>query len=178
MFEKFTREARTVVAGAQDEARALRNPQIGTEHLLLAMLAHDDLAGRLLGEYGVTADAVRDRLQSPDASLDPDALAVLGIDLGEVRRAAEEQFGPGALAAKAVPMPPGHIPFSKGGKKVLELALREAVALRSDSINSGHLLLGLIREDAGRGAQLIRDACVDLEALQAEARVRAGRPAA
>ena len=178
MFEKFTREARTVVAGAQDEARALRSPQIGTEHLLLAMMAHDDLAGRLLGEYGLDAETLRGRLRSSDTTLDPDALAVLGIDLGEVRRAAEEQFGPGALAAKAAPMPPGHIPFSKRAKKVLELALREAMALQSDSINSGHLLLGLIRDDVGRGAQLIRDAGVNVDALQAEARIRAGRPAA
>ena len=41
MFERFTSEARGTVTGAQAEARRLHHTHIGTEHLLLALLAQD-----------------------------------------------------------------------------------------------------------------------------------------
>jgi ATP-dependent Clp protease ATP-binding subunit ClpA len=182
MFERFTGEARDVVANAQDEARALRHPFIGTEHLLLAMLTTEGVGGELLTARGMDADAVRRQLREwdggADSNLDPEALATLGIDLDEVRRAAEERFGPGALAANARPMPKGHIPFTRRAKKVLELALYEAGDLNSNSINSGHMLLGVIREKSGIGARLIRDAGIDVDELSAECRVRAAHRAA
>jgi len=87
MFERFTTEARTVVAGSQDEARSLRNPVIGPDHLLLAMLSHDSIGGGLLLSRGMAAVTVRERLRAgdgPDSRLDPDALATLGIDLDEL----------------------------------------------------------------------------------------------
>jgi ATP-dependent Clp protease ATP-binding subunit ClpA len=181
MFERFTGQARSVVAGAQDEARALRHPFIGTEHLLLAMLTQEGVGGELLKARGMSADEIRRQLaerDGPDTRLDPDALATLGIDLGEVRRAAEEQFGPGALAPNAKPMPKGHIPFNKQAKKALELTVREAAGLSSNSISSGHLLLGVIGEDSGLGAGLIRNSGIDVDELSTECRVRAGEQAA
>ncbi|WP_348537720.1 Clp protease N-terminal domain-containing protein, partial [Nocardia brasiliensis] len=56
----------------------------------------------------------------------------------------------GAAPAPAVrsPRPPrnfGHIPFTKDAKKVLELSLREALARKDKSIESGHVLLGILR---------------------------------
>ena len=181
MFERFTHEARQIVVRAQDEARALRHPYIGTEHLLLGMLTGPGDAGELLAGRGVTAQWVRGQLRATDDDdkpLDAAALRLLGIDLEEVRRAAEEQFGPGALAAPARPMPRGHIPFTKRSKKVLELAVLDARALDSDGINSAHLLLGLLREKDGLGPRLLAAACADLDALAADARDRAGRRAA
>lgn len=173
MFERFTGEARTVVAGAQDEARTLRDPFIGPEHMLLAMVSHDSVGGELLRGHDVTADALRQRLrddEGPDSRLDPEALASLGIDLNAVRLAAETQFGPGALAPHARPMPHGHIPFSPTAKKVLELAVREAVADTSTSINSAHLLLGLLADK--RAVALLDDHGVDVHVLGAQAAAR------
>jgi ATP-dependent Clp protease ATP-binding subunit ClpA len=181
MFERFTNDSRAVVAGAQDEARELRQSTLGTEHLLLAMLGpdgRDGLAGQLLTEHGLTRESIK--VQLTGERLDSDALATLGIDLDEVRRAAEEQFGPGALsdgAKGARDVPRGHIPFSKPAKKVLELSVREAVRLGADRINSAHLLLGVIREN-GQGADLIKQAGVDLDQLTADAGTRAAREAA
>src|SRR3712207_7167997 len=40
---------------------------------------------------------------------------------------------------------PAHIPFTAGARKVLELSLREALAMRSRSITDGHIALGLLR---------------------------------
>lgn len=179
MFERFTAEARQIVVRAQDEARGLRHPWIGTEHLLLGMLTGPGDGGELLAARAMTAEWVRQQLRGPagDNKLDAAALRMLGIDLDEVRRAAEEQFGPGALEM-GKPMPRGHLPFTKRSKKVLELAVREAQALQSEQINSVHLLLGMLREHDGLGARLIERACPDIVALNTDAHERAGRRAA
>ena len=65
----------------------------------------------------------------------------------------------------------GHIPFTPRAKKVLELSLREALALKSRSITDGHLLLGLIREGQGLAAKILHDRGVDLPALRDELRL-------
>jgi ATP-dependent Clp protease ATP-binding subunit ClpA len=175
MFERFTDGARAVVRGAQEEARRLRHPLIGTEHLLLAMLAGGDGPGsRALRDRGVDAADIRRRvigLVGPPGGddLDPAALATLGIDLDEVRRVTEASFGPGALDARSRgrdKTPAGHIPFSKRAKKVLELSLRESLRLGDRSIGEGHVLLGLIREGEGLAAQVLVQAGVDLPALR------------
>ena len=172
MFERFTDEARGVVRRSQDEARALRHRYIGTEHLLLAMLAGGEGPGaQALRASGVDAADIRRRVLSiagapATDALDPDALATLGIDLDEVRRVTEASFGPGALDARAGAVPKGHIPFSKRGKKVLELSLREALRLGHRHIGEGHVLLGLLREGEGVAALALMQAGVDLSTLR------------
>jgi ATP-dependent Clp protease ATP-binding subunit ClpA len=181
MFERFTPDARAAVKCAQEEARSLRHPSIGTEHLVLAMLAGECLGGQLLRARGMSQQAARKRLEDWDGTggrLDPGALAAIGIDLEAVRRAAEDRFGTGALSGGTTPMPRGHLPFTKHAKKVLELAVRESVATDAGEINSGHLLLGVIAEHDGLGARLILDADLDLDDLRREARSRAAHRAA
>jgi ATP-dependent Clp protease ATP-binding subunit ClpA len=173
MFERFSKEARAVVVLAQEEARRLRHPRIGTEHLLLAMLDGGEGPGaQALRERGVTADDIRRRVlpgpgSGTDTDLDPAALATLGIDLEEVRRATEASFGPGALdAPKPGRTPTGHIPFGKRAKKVLELSLREALRLGHGYIGEGHVLLGLLREGDGTAVTALVQAGVDLSTLR------------
>jgi ATP-dependent Clp protease ATP-binding subunit ClpA len=52
--------------------------------------------------------------------------------------------------------PSGHIPFTPRTKKVLELSLREALQLGDNHIGTEHLLLGLVREGDGVGAQVLK----------------------
>lgn len=60
MFERFTAEARNTVLMAQEEARSLGHDYIGTEHILLALVAVDaPPVGVVLAPYGITRDAVR-----------------------------------------------------------------------------------------------------------------------
>jgi Clp amino terminal domain, pathogenicity island component len=49
----------------------------------------------------------------------------------------------------------GHIPFTPRAKKCLELALREALQLGHDYIGTEHVLLGIVREGNGVGAQIL-----------------------
>jgi ATP-dependent Clp protease ATP-binding subunit ClpA len=171
MFERFTDEARLVVRLSQEEARRLRHPFIGTEHLLIALLeeGHGPAAQALKG-HDVTAADLRRRVMTavgPSDDLDSEALATLGIDLDEVRRVTEASFGPGALDSRK-PMKDGHIPFSKRAKKVLELSLRESLRLGHKYIGTGHMLLGLLREGEGLAAQMLVGSGVDLGALRDE----------
>jgi ATP-dependent Clp protease ATP-binding subunit ClpC len=76
-------------------------------------------------------------------------LVSLGVSLEGVRVGVEEIIGRGRAA------PRGHIPFTPGAKKALELSLREAQALRHNYIGTEHLLLGLVREGKGVAAQVL-----------------------
>jgi ATP-dependent Clp protease ATP-binding subunit ClpA len=174
MFERFTSEARAAVAGAQDEARALRHPFIGAEHLLLALAGGTGSGAQVLHAHGLTQEILRGRLSAfTNDDLDAEALSALGIDLERVRAATEANLGPGALDPKRPPVPHGHIPFAKQGKKVLELSLREALRMKSREIHSGHVLLGLLREAESQDhddltVRLLTDGGVPLDALRSE----------
>ena len=165
MFERFTTEARMTVVAAQEEARALHHDWIGTEHLLLALAAQPGTAsGAVLARHGLTHDVVADvvagHVRSTD--LDADALSTLGIDLDAVRSSVEATFGPGALdSRRGKREPSNHIPFTRPAKKVLELSLREAIALKSRSIGDVHLALALLRTGEGLALKVIHDRGVD-----------------
>ena len=171
MFERFTPEARQVVEGAQQQARDLRHDRIGTEHLLLALLTRQGTtSAAVLARHGLTRSAVvTDVARFTGAELDAEALTSVGIDLDAVRSSVEAAFGPGALDRRRGRT--GHIPFTPRAKKVLELSLREAIALKSRSITDGHVLLGLIREGEGLAAKVLHDRGVDLPALREEVRL-------
>ena len=62
----------------------------------------------------------------------------------------------------------GQIPFTPRGKKALELALREAVAMGHDHIGTEHVLLGLARVDDGVAARILRERDVEPERLRTE----------
>ncbi|MFF2630216.1 Clp protease N-terminal domain-containing protein [Kitasatospora griseola] len=60
MFERFATEARRTVTLAGDEAQRLGHRHLGTEHLLLGLLAQpQDPTARLLGRFGLDLDAGR-----------------------------------------------------------------------------------------------------------------------
>ncbi len=114
-----------MVVLAQEQARLLNHNYIGTEHLLLGLINEQD---------GVAARA----------------LEHLGISLEAVRAKVEAIIGEGGPGA-----PSGRIPFTPRSKKVLELSLREALQLGHNYIGTEHILLGLIREGEGVGAQVL-----------------------
>ncbi|SRR5712692_2101187 len=64
MFERFTDRARRVVVLAQEEARLLDHDYIGTEHLLLGLVAQaEGVAARALAELGIDLDKARREVQ-------------------------------------------------------------------------------------------------------------------
>jgi len=122
---RFGPDARRAVVEAQKAARTLGHDHVDTEHLLLGILA----AG-------------------PDAA-GATMLERCGVSTGVVEEEVVSIVGRGTDA------PTGHLPFSPGAKKVLELSLREALSLGDRRIGTEHLLLALARERKGVAAQLL-----------------------
>jgi hypothetical protein len=154
MFERFTDRARAAVILARTEA-ATRGDQIRPVHMLHALASGEGVAARVLAGVGVEAGDIERRLdlttplrkprEGEPPGGDAEALASIGIDLEEIRRKVEESFGPGALErAPAAPPGAGRITMTQEAKQSVELAAKEARALRHNYIGTEHLLLGLL----------------------------------
>ncbi|GAA1508612.1 hypothetical protein GCM10009677_46760 [Sphaerisporangium rubeum] len=125
VFERFTDPARRVVVVAQEEARHLHHGVIGTEHILLGLVCEPN---------GLAGTVLREA----------------GLTLEQVRSDVRELGGPPGDAA-----PEPHIPFGDRAKKVLELALREAMNLHHNYIGTEHILLGVMREAGGTAMRIL-----------------------
>src|SRR4051794_4337759 len=138
MFERFSSAGRRVVVQAEREARSLGHDFIGTEHLMLALVGPETV-GRAA-----------------------DLLAGYGLDIDELRTAVVECVGLGEddLPDRKT------IAFTPRSKKVLELSLREALAVRSRTIEPEHVLLGILREGEGVGARLLTERGVTMDAVR------------
>ncbi|GEL94534.1 Clp protease N-terminal domain-containing protein [Cellulomonas composti] len=178
MFERFTHDARTAVEQARVEAGALGAQRIDAGHVVLGAVSEPDAVATLaLARLGASADDVRDILRArPDGPLDADALAAIGIDLDAVRTQVEATFGPGSLDGAPGSRPRG---FDPSAKKLLEVALREAVRLRDRRIDTGHLLLAAARVGEGPAQDVLTGLGLSPQDVRdAVAEVHATRPAA
>lgn len=167
MFERFTTAARTAVVTAQEKARAAGAGSVGAAHVLLGTV--DDPAGipyRVLRGLGIDPSTLPAPGPGTDAG-DDEALSSMGIDLAEVRRRAEETFGPGALDRPRRRVR-GHLPFEREAKQALELSLRAAIAEGHRRLGPEHLLLGLLATEEGSVPALLRRH--GIEATSAEIR--------
>jgi ATP-dependent Clp protease ATP-binding subunit ClpC len=163
MFERFTDRARRALVHAQQESIDHGHGFIGTEHLLLGLLREGEgVASVVLTQHGVTLDDVRRRVLDELGVVDPAAaLATIGIDLDEVRRTVEANFGEGALKLPA-PQPP----FTPLAKRSLELALQEALRVNHYYIGTEHLILGLLAEEQGLAVRVLAEAGCDVAAVR------------
>ena len=124
-FEKFTDKARKVLVLAQDAARALHQPYVGTEHILLGLIKEKDgLAAQALDRLNVKYDDVVSNIRQ-----------VVAID-----EAADVS---------------GHLSFTPRMKRVLENSLREAMQMGQSYISTEHLLLGIVREGEGTALNVL-----------------------
>ncbi len=88
------------------------------------------------------------------------SLEALGISLAAVREQVEESMERGRWA------PPVNIPYTPQAKKVLDMSLREALALGHHTIGTEHILLGLIREGEGPAARMLAAFGADLSLVR------------
>lgn len=124
-FEKFTDKARKVLVLAQDEARALHQPYVGTEHILLGLIQEKEgLAAQALARLNVSYDGVVQAIRQ-----------VVTID-----ESADVS---------------GHLSFTPRVKRVLENSLREAMQMGQSYISTEHLLLGIVREGEGTALEVM-----------------------
>ena len=138
MSNRFTDRVQRVIIIAQEEAKRLNHDYVGTEHILLGLVA--------LGE-GVAAKV----------------LANIGVDLRRVRTEVEKLVGTGDNV-----MLLGEIPFTPRAKKVLELAVEEAQNFGHTYVGTEHLLLGLLREEEGIAARVLENLGVRINEVREE----------
>lgn len=164
MFERFTEEARRILVRAQDEARALGHPWLGTEHFLLALLEEErGPATSTLRDLGVSREKIMEDFagivgpcKSPiPPALDSTALASIGIDLQEIRRRVEEAFGPGALEGTRAWRERDRLSLTPRSKRLLDRALREALRMGEKRVGPEHVLMAICQVPESLGARLI-----------------------
>ncbi len=134
----FSPRAQRALALARAEADRLNHNFVGTEHLLLGLVA--------LGQ-GVAVKV----------------LQKLGLDLETVRMEVEKEVGTGP-DQKMI----GNIPYTPRVRKVLALAAKEARALNHTYVGTEHILLGLLRAGAGVAARVLKNLNVNIEQTRLE----------
>lgn len=142
----FTERVRRVLAMAREEAITLAHEYVGTEHILLG----------LLGEPDTVAVTVMQNLE---------------VDLTAMRQKILETVKKGRAPATGP-----DLPYTSRAKKVLELAMTEARDIGHSYVGTEHLLLGVLREEKGIGAQVLTDAGLTLEKTRAEVIRLLGQP--
>lgn len=91
-FARFTDRARSVVVAAQESARAMGNPEIGTAHLILGLLSEPEgLAVQEIIARGITVDAVRDAANAAVSPARGELPALIPFD-GDAKKALELTF--------------------------------------------------------------------------------------
>ncbi|GLY53931.1 Clp protease N-terminal domain-containing protein [Lentzea sp. NBRC 102530] len=142
--ERFTKEAREAVKAAVKEAERVHAPEVGVEHLMLAILDAPVLAGFDLPREELET-AFRDyRRKGGLTKADAEALRGLGIDVDAVIETAEQSLGEGVLR----PGPRRRwfgMPLEPDFKKALENSLRESRDLRHNYLGVEHVLLALLQ---------------------------------
>ncbi|MAW76765.1 MAG: NDP-hexose 4-ketoreductase [Planctomycetes bacterium] len=138
MFDRFTDRARKVMALARKEAQRFSHDFIGTEHILLGLVQEGS---------GVAANVLKN----------------LDVDSGKIRAEIERQVQGGHSIVHM-----GQLPFTPRAKRVLELCQEAAKELRHNYIGTEHLLLGLIREEQGVAATVLKDLGLRLEDVRSE----------
>ncbi|MDC1215403.1 AAA family ATPase [bacterium] len=148
VFEKFTERAIKAVMLAQQEAKALRRPEVGPEHIVMGLIAEEAKKGGYLGS-GATIERAREKaaeLSSYDAS---------GTGASNGRRGGTSE-----------------VPFSRGAKRVFEAALQESQNNGMNYIAPEHIAAAAADlDDVALGA-FFEAMSIDSNVLKTEARRR------
>ena len=127
MFEKYSERARRIVFFARYEASQCGSPLIETEHILLGLIRED-------------------------RSLTLRFFPGNNVSIQELRKEIEKR----TVIRKQIPASVD-IPFSEESKRVFAGAVDEASRLNHKSINTEHILLGLLSEEKSVAAQILRE---------------------
>jgi len=135
----YTVRARASVARAREEAVEMGHSYVGTEHLLLGVLADPAaLSVRVLTELGIPAD--------------------------ELRRTVMEAAGPRSPREPSG----GDAPFTPRSRRVLDLTRGESLRLGHNYVGTEHLLIALAAEKDGAGGRVLREHGVDVDRVRNE----------
>ena len=135
-FGNLTPRARQILLLARQEAERFNHDYIGTEHLLLGILALNE---------GVAVSVLKS----------------LGLNLQQLRLEVEKSCGVGGATQTAGPMP-----LSPRLKRVLVFAAQEAQAMNYNFIGTEHLLLAILKEGESQAARILQNLNVNLDEVR------------
>lgn len=124
------------------------------------VLAQDE--ARRFGHNYIGTEHLLIGLLREEEGLAARVLDSVGLTVEEVRAQVTRIVGQGDEH------PTGRIPFTPRAKRVIELALLEALSLGHNYVGTEHLLLGLVRENEGVGARIMLDFDADAEKVRNE----------
>jgi ATP-dependent Clp protease ATP-binding subunit ClpA len=140
VFERFSAQARRVVSLAGEEAQLLGHARVGTEHLLLGVLAEG------------SSRAARQ-------------LAAAGATLAGCREMAAEAVGDGTASGTGGSASGSELPLTERAGRSLERASRAALRRRDGEVDAAHILVSVLDVE-GRAGQVLRSLSVDVAALR------------
>jgi ATP-dependent Clp protease ATP-binding subunit ClpC len=141
----FDPSAKRVIELAFEEARRLGHAYVGTEHLLLGLIAEGKSIGaKVLVAAGVDLERARGEVEALTGRGQPDM--------------------PGPLHVTTEKL----LPFAPRLKPIFELATAEALKLKSTRIGTGHVLLALARDRESLAGRALTKLGVDEDALRRE----------
>ncbi len=138
MLRRFTQRAQRAILYAQEEAREMNHPAVGTEHLVLGLIREGEgIGGRALANLGVELEKTREEI-----------INVIGQAEGRQQSSSPE------------------IPVTPRAKRVMNLAFEEAQIQGVNYVGTEHILLALLREEEGIAAQVLNSMGVQLDSIR------------
>ena len=141
MNKKFSPEVKKIITQSRDEALRLGNNYIGTEHLLLGLMAdRDSKASKVMESMDVDFDELIKLLE--DTAKDKSQVSAT-INLGNV-------------------------PLDKHAEKVLKVTFLEAKLFKTDEISPEHLLLSMLKHKDNMASKILKKYDIDYESYRTE----------
>jgi ATP-dependent Clp protease ATP-binding subunit ClpC len=136
MDSKFSPKIKEVLSYSREEAIRLGNEYIGTEHIFLGILRDGE---------GVAIDILNN----------------LGVDIQDIKQTIE-----GEVREEQVVESSTSVQLLKSAEKTLKLVYLEARSMGSSTINTGHLLLAILKDDKALISKLLIDFDIDYQAIK------------
>lgn len=146
MDAKFSQRIKDVLSYSKEEAIRLGNTEIGPEHLFLGILREGE---------GIAIDV----------------LITLGANLYDLRRDVENSLNPAGLVKITQT---DNIPLLKSSERILKLVYLEAKALKKTTIDTGHLLLAILKDEKGNVTRVLSEHQIDYDKVKRELEKEAG----
>ena len=138
MFDRFTKKAREIMQMANQEAIRVNYEYIGTEHILLGLLATDsEKCKEVLKSLNLEPQIIRLEIERRLADVPPSPINT-------------------------------QLPQTPRAKNVIKHAIEEMQNLNQTHVETAHILLGLLREDGGVAAEVLMDLGLKFENVRDE----------
>ncbi|MCK5169413.1 MAG: ATP-dependent Clp protease ATP-binding subunit, partial [Bacteroidales bacterium] len=140
MDAKFSQRIKDVLSYSKEEAVRLGNAYIGTEHLLLGILRDGEgLAVTILENFNIDLNNLKKSI--------------------ELRIRSEENF-------KITDT--DNVPLFKTAERALKLVYLEAKSFNNSTINTGHLLLAILKDENSVVTQILEEKRIDYQSIRNE----------